>query len=87
MDDTKNSNSCMSAQSCKVSSMVSVDDRGQMVLPKDLRDKAGINAGDKMALVTWENNGKVCCIAMIKADELGSMVSDFLGPMMGTNKS
>ena len=28
--------------SCKVDSLVSVDERGQMVLPKELRDKAGI---------------------------------------------
>jgi hypothetical protein len=28
--------------SYKVDSLVSVDDRGQMVLPKELRDKAGI---------------------------------------------
>ena len=27
---------------CKVESLVTVDERGQMVLPKDLRDRAGI---------------------------------------------
>ena len=54
----------------RVESIVTVDERGQMVLPKDIREKAGIKAGDKLALVTLEKNGKVCCIHLMKADEL-----------------
>jgi AbrB family looped-hinge helix DNA binding protein len=54
----------------RVESIVTVDERGQMVLPKDIRDKVGIKAGDKLALVTFEKNGKVCCIHLMKADEL-----------------
>ncbi|UCF07527.1 MAG: AbrB/MazE/SpoVT family DNA-binding domain-containing protein [Thermoplasmata archaeon] len=67
---------------CKVESVVSVDDRGQMVLPKEVRERAGINAGDKLALITMERGGKVCCISLIKAGEFGDMVKGFLGPMM-----
>ncbi len=44
---------------CKVESLVAVDERGQMVLPKEIREKAGITAGDKLALVSWEKDGKV----------------------------
>ncbi len=69
--------------SCKVDSLVSVDDRGQMVLPKELRDKAGIKGGDKLAVITWEKEGKVCCISLIKAEEFGGMVKGLLGPLMG----
>ena len=54
----------------RVESIVTVDERGQMVLPKDIREKAGIKAGDKLALVTLEKNGRVCCIHLMKADEL-----------------
>jgi len=82
MDVKKKGAGCMQ-QCCKMVSMVSIDERGQMVLPKELRDKAGIGAGDKMAIVTWENNDKVSCIGLIKADDMGSMISDFLGPIMG----
>ncbi len=32
---------------CKVESLISVDERGQMVLPKELRDRANIRPGDK----------------------------------------
>ena len=40
------------------------------MLPKDIRERAGIKAGDKLALVTLQKNGKVCCIHLMKADEL-----------------
>jgi len=53
-----------------------------MVLPKGIRDKAGIRAGDKLALVSWEKDGKVCCISLVRADEFAQMVKGLLGPMM-----
>ena len=67
---------------CKVESLISVDDRGQMVLPKEVRDKAGIRAGDKLALVSWEKEGRLCCFTLIKVDEFTDMVRDLLGPML-----
>jgi AbrB family looped-hinge helix DNA binding protein len=63
--------------------MISVDERGQMVLPKELRDRANIKAGDKLALISWEKDGDICCISLIKADYLAERVSEFLGPVMG----
>ena len=68
---------------CKVESLVSVDDRGQMVLPKDLRDKAGIRGGDKLAVIGWEKEGRVCCLSLIRVEELSTMVRGVLGPLMG----
>ena len=68
---------------CKVESLVTVDDRGQMVLPKELRDRAGIKGGDKLALIGWEKAGKVCCLSLIKVEELSTMVKGVLGPLMG----
>ncbi len=67
---------------CKVESIVSVDERGQMVLPKELRDRAKIRAGDKLAIVSWDKGGEVCCIYLIKTDQLAERVKDFLGPLM-----
>jgi antitoxin PrlF len=67
---------------CKVESLISVDERGQMVLPKEIRDKANIRPGDKLALISWEKDGKVCCISMIKAEDFGNMVKGLLEPMM-----
>jgi len=67
---------------CRVESLISVDERGQMVLPKDLRDKAKIKAGDKLAVIAWNKDGEVCCLTLIKADYLAAGVREFLGPVM-----
>ena len=65
----------------KVVSIVSVDERGQMVLPKEVRARAGIKPGDKLALVTRENNGRVCCIYLFKSEELASRAAGLVGPL------
>lgn len=67
---------------CKVEAVISVDERGQTVLPKELRDKAKIRAGDKLALISMEKEGKVCCLSMIKVEEIEEMVKGMLGPLM-----
>ncbi len=70
------------ASCCKVEALISVDERGQMVLPKEVRQKAGIETGDKLALVSWEKEGKICCFSLIKANEFGDMVKGLIGPIM-----
>lgn len=67
---------------CRVTSLLSVDERGQMILPKEVRERANIRAGDKLALVAWEKDGAVCCMTLIKADELAGMVKEKLGPVL-----
>jgi antitoxin PrlF len=67
---------------CKVESIISIDERGQMVLPKDLREKANIHAGDKLAVVSWDKGGEICCLYLIKTEHLAEHVKGFLGPMM-----
>ena len=67
---------------CKIEALISVDDRIHMVLPREIRDRADIHTGDKLALVSWEKDGKVCCFTLIKVDEFGDMVRGLLGPMM-----
>ena len=69
------------AQCCNVEAIISVDDRGQMVLPKDVRERAGIGPGDKLALVAFERDGAICCMTLIKADELGGLVRHSLEPV------
>ena len=67
---------------CKVEALVSVDERGQMVLPKEAREKANIHAGDKLAVISWEKGGEVCCLSLIKAESLTGLVKGMLGPLM-----
>lgn len=74
----------------RVEALLGVDERGQMVIPKELREKAGIMPGDRLAMVSWEKDGEVCCLSLIKADYLTGMVREFLGPLVsglaGTDK-
>lgn len=79
--------SCCSVENCeigrcKVESLISIDERGQMVLPKVVRNKAKIRAGDKLAVVTMEKDGDICCISLIKVEEIEEMVKDRLGPVL-----
>ena len=67
---------------CKVEALVSVDERGQMVLPKELREKANIRAGDKLAVISHRAAGKVCCISLLRAEDFTDTVKNMLGPMM-----
>lgn len=67
---------------CKIDAVVTVDAKGQIVLPKDLRVKADISANDKLAVIAVEREGNVCCIVMVKADALGSTVKCMLGPIL-----
>jgi antitoxin PrlF len=83
--ETMSSCAGISGACCKVEALMSIDDRGQMVLPKDIREKAGIVPGEKMAVVSWEKSGKVCCLFLVKADDIAVYVKDFLGPFMGDN--
>lgn len=71
-----------SGSCCQVTSLVSVDERGQMILPKEIRERAGIRPGDKLALVAWEKDGAVCCLSLIKAGELDGLVRKKLGPVL-----
>jgi len=67
---------------CRLEALISVDERGQMVLPKELRERGKIMPGDKLALISWEKEGEVCCLTLIKADNLADQVREFLGPVM-----
>jgi len=67
---------------CKVEALISVDERGQMVIPKDIREKANIRAGDKLTVTCWEKGGQVCCISLTKAEDLTEMVKNILGPVL-----
>ena len=67
---------------CKVESVISVDERGQMVLPKELRERAKIGPGNKLAVVSWEKDGEICCITLTKVEDLVEMVKGRLGPLI-----
>lgn len=71
----------LSAGCCGVEAVVTVDARGQIVLPKELRSQAGIATGDKLALVSMRNAGRICCLFLMKVEELAGTVREILGPV------
>lgn len=67
---------------CKLESIVSIDERGQMVLPKEIRETVNIRAGEKLALVSWGQMNEVSCITLIKIEDLNKMVQELLKPIL-----
>jgi AbrB family looped-hinge helix DNA binding protein len=67
---------------CRMEAVVTVDQRGQIVLPKDLRERAGIGKGDKLMVVACEQQGKVCCITLMRTEDSEGFVKELMGPML-----
>ena len=67
---------------CRVRAVVTVDERGQMVLPKDLREELQIRAGDKLALIAMRGDKGLCCLMLMKADKLSNAVRITMGPVL-----
>lgn len=63
-------------------SVVSVDERGQMVLPRKVRALASIRTGERLAVIVWRKENALCCISLVKVEALTAMTQKLLGPMM-----
>ena len=70
------------SECCKVVALVTVDKKGQILLPKDLRDNENIKEGDKFAVINVGPGGSPCCLILMKAELLEPMVKDALGPVL-----
>lgn len=74
-------------QACwKVEAIISIDERGQMIVPKDVREKVGIRAGDRLALATCEQDGEVCCMFLMKAENLSGAVESVVESAIGRSR-
>jgi len=70
--------------SCRVEAVVSVDSRGQMVLPKEVRARAGFGPDQKLAIVSWMKGKDLCCLTLQKADDLADVVHRTYGPLLSS---
>ena len=66
----------------RIDAVISMDAKGQIVVPKDLRERADIKPNEKLAVVACEKNGEVCCLIMVKAERLVGAVTKTLGPLL-----
>lgn len=67
---------------CQLAALVAIDGRGQIVLPKELRDKAGLQAGDKLAVIAFQSEDDVFCMSLVKTEVFLDTVKRMLGPPM-----
>lgn len=72
----------MESSCCRIESVVTLDSKGQIYFSKDLREAAGINTGDKFAVVSMKKKEEVCCLSLIKVEQLSNSVANLLGPMV-----
>ncbi|MEI7432918.1 MAG: HgcAB-associated protein [Methanomicrobiales archaeon] len=70
------------SDTCRIEAILTVDERGQIVIPKEVRESAKMGAGDRLALVSCMKGGEVCCVMLIHADQLTTMVRSALSPVM-----
>jgi antitoxin PrlF len=75
------SKDCSNNECCKIDAVVTVDAKGQIVLPKELREKAKIKPNDKLAIIGFQRDNEICCIVMLKVDALENTVKNLLGPV------
>lgn len=65
----------------RIEALLPVDERGQMVLPKSLRERLGIAAGDKMVAVAWKRGNGAAGLSLVKADTLKGLIDWLAGPV------
>jgi AbrB family looped-hinge helix DNA binding protein len=66
----------------QIEAIVTIDERGQMVLPKETRVRAGIRAGDKLALIGWRQGERVCCLSLVKVEEMAETVGEWMTSLL-----
>ncbi len=66
----------------KAEAVVSVDDKGQIVLPTEVRAKAKISAGDKLVLGSLTKDGETFLLMMLKSELFVEHVKEAISPVM-----
>lgn len=67
---------------CSIEAVITLDERGQILLPKELREKAGMKAGDKFVAIACKKEGETCCITLVPVEKMAESVRQFLGPFL-----
>ena len=75
--DMADSDSC-----CEIEAVVSFDERGQLVFPKDVRKKFNLEAGEKFLMISCTNEAGLCCFTMVKTNAVNKIVGSVLNPML-----
>ena len=72
-----------SCRMTKIEAVLTVDSKGQILLPKDLRERGNIKAGDKLvAIAGCDEKGDICCLILVKAELMDEGIKNFIAPML-----
>jgi AbrB family looped-hinge helix DNA binding protein len=66
---------------CDVDAIVQIDARGQLVLPKEVRARFGLEQGGKLAVVVVSKENVPCCISLMPVGALSDSVRSVLEPV------
>ncbi len=61
-----------------VEAILTIDGRGEIVIPKKMRKKANLNDGDKMALISFGDGKGICCLMLVPTDTFSKDMSHFI---------
>lgn len=70
--NTENGNTC--GEQYELEAVVSFDERGQLVLPKDVRKKFNLKVGEKLALISCMTSEGVCCFTLVRTKNMQSIL-------------
>lgn len=61
-----------------IEAVVTVDPRGQILLPKDVREVLDLTSGSKLAVVVMKNGGVPCCLSLMPVGRFENTVREVL---------
>ncbi len=67
---------------CRIEALVTLDSKGQILLPKEVRERAGLRAVERLAVITCESDNKIFRVTLVKAEQFMDTAREMLGPMM-----
>lgn len=62
----------------EIEGIATVDSRGQIVLPKSVREALGLAVGSKLAVVVKQDGGVPCCVTLMPAAQLEGRVKELI---------
>lgn len=65
------------AGTCRVEAIIPIDERGQIVIPKGIREKLGLQGNDKLVLISWEKDGAIESLSIVKNDAFSDIVKNY----------
>jgi AbrB family looped-hinge helix DNA binding protein len=60
-----------------------MDDRGQIVIPKNVRDKLGLTSSEKLVLISWTKSNKVESVSIMRNDVFSEIINNYYNSNRG----